>query len=639
MCGIAVITSESGRPLREEIVDMVEMLSHRGPDDSGVEVIPADGVALGMRRLSIIDVATGRQPLWNEDRTVCVVFNGEIYNFRELRVELAAQGHAFATHHSDSEVLVHGYEEWGVELFPRLNGMFACAIWDRCKSRLVLGRDRIGEKPLYIARLSDGYAIASELKALLRNPRVPREIDSAGLDQYLSFDYTLAPRTVLRDVIKLPAAHFALIESGSLTWEPYWIPDLECRAVSHREALERLDALLQASVRARMVADVPVGLFLSGGVDSSTIGYYMSQHCVGVQSFSIGFEEPSYDESAYARTVAAHLGLDHHTEVLSAVKAHDLLLRVPEILDEPMADSSILPTYLLSQFTRRSVKVALGGDGSDELLMGYRAYQPLKVAWELDRLPKMVRRSLAKTAERVPDAIGQRSLRGVQFLRRLDETPTERFLNHLGSYKGDARWLLTAELRSELPANVASEPQMRILNGVASGKLSGANETVLGYLRSYLQEDILVKVDRASMATSLEVRSPFLEPELVNFALSLPSNLKMKGLTRKYLLRKLMRGRLPPEILNRPKKGFGVPLDAWLRGPLAPVVRDYLHPRRIADAGLFDPEAVSRISNEHLSGQRNRGNELWLLLHFELWRERWLCSRSAPERRELVKVA
>jgi asparagine synthase (glutamine-hydrolysing) len=616
---------------------MTGTLVHRGPDDIGVEVLSEHGVALGMRRLTIIDPETGRQPIWNEDRTVCVVFNGEIYNFRELRARLAAAGHVFATHHSDTEVLVHGYEEWGTALFSRLNGMFACAIWDRHRSRLVLARDRVGEKPLYIAALQQGFAVGSELKALLAHSGVSREIDPIALDQYLAFDYTLAPRTILKNVIKLPAAHYAVINKDGYSAFPYWTPQCSVAPRTEEEALQALDTLLDKSVGTRMVADVPVGVFLSGGVDSSTIAYYMRRHSDRVQSFSIGFDEAAYDESRYAALASRHIGTDHHTEILSAKRASELLVTIPEILDEPMADSSILPTLLLSRFARREVKVALGGDGSDELLMGYRAYQPLKVAWELERMPLSLRRVIAGVARRTPASVGSRGIRGIQFLRRIDTSASERLLSHLGSYKGDARWLLQEHFRRDLPSTISEEPRRRILDGV-DGALSPADETVIGYVRSYLQEDILVKVDRASMATSLEVRSPFLDPEFLDFTLSLPASLKMKGLRRKHLLRALMRGRLPDAIIDRPKQGFGIPIDDWLRKPLSSVVRDYLGPRRLAAEGIFDPATVGRLVDWHLSGKRDCGKELWLLLQFQLWKERWLDEPST-RRGTLAAVA
>jgi asparagine synthase (glutamine-hydrolysing) len=372
-----------------------------------------------------------------------------------------------------------------------------------------------------------------------------------------------------------------------------------------------------------MVADVPVGLFLSGGLDSTTVGYFMRRHSDDVHSFSIGFEEHDFDESSHAKAAARSLGTTHHLEVMSQQRLLEIVPRIPEVLDEPMGDQSILPTYLLSEFTRRDVTVALGGDGSDELLMGYNSFRPLKAAWKLDWVPRPVRSAAAAAAKRSPNVVAGRHLRGVEFARRIEKTPLERLLSHLGSFKGDARGVLSGEARSALPPSVYSGVESSLVNG-ASGGLGPADQTVFAYARGYLQEDILVKVDRASMASSLEVRTPFLDPNVVELAISAPPALRHRGLTGKYLLRRLMRGRIPSELIDRPKVGFGVPINAWLRGPLAPMLREHLSRDRIESGGYFHPSTVERLLDEHLSGTANRGNELWLLLQFEAWRDRWL---------------
>jgi len=402
---VAIIERQP-KALEATLLDMTNALMHRGPDDAGYALLAEDGVALGMRRLSILDIEGGRQPMWDENGTRGIVFNGEIYNASELRAGLLRAGHVFLTDHSDTEVIVHGYEQWGCEFFHRLNGMFAFAIWDKSRRRLVVARDRAGEKPLYIARTARGYAVASELKALLRHPEVSRELDHTALDQYLSFDYILGPRSILKNVKKLPAGHFALISSDGYAAEPYWSLAFSPSAESEDEVLERFDGLMDESVKRRMVADVPVGLFLSGGLDSTTVGYYMSRHTNNLHSFSIGFEEREFDESHYSAMAARHLGTDHHLEIFSQDRLLELVPRVPEILDEPMADQSIFPTYLLSRFARQSVKVALGGDGSDELLMGYRTYWALRLAARADSLPSSVRSLMAAAAERAPEWSG-----------------------------------------------------------------------------------------------------------------------------------------------------------------------------------------------------------------------------------------
>jgi asparagine synthase (glutamine-hydrolysing) len=596
---------------------MTDTLFHRGPDAGGTAVLPGYGVAIGMRRLSILDIEGGVQPMWNEDRSVGVVFNGEVYNWVELRRELASLGHRLATDHSDTEVFVHGWEEWGPDLFPKLNGMFAVAIWDERSKGLVVARDRVGKKPLYIGTFPGGHAFGSELKALLEIEQLSREIDLTALNQYLSYDYVLGPRSIFRDIQKLGGGEYATITSEGIDRGVYWEPAIDDHAEGDDGLLlDELDALLDRAVARRVVADVPVGLFLSGGLDSTTVGYYMRRHSEDVLSFSIAFEEDKFDESKYAERAARALGTRHHVELMSQQVARDLVVRVPEILDEPMGDQSIFPTYLLSSFTRRSVTVALGGDGSDELLMGYESFRPLALASKLDRVPHLVRAGVAGGARRVPAGRGRRRVRGVEFARLLDQSPSQRLLSLLGANRGAGDWLATAEVREH------GRDQRR---GFEIGSApSAAQETVAAYLRGYLQEDILVKVDRASMAASLEVRAPFLDPDLVEFLLSVPTRFKRRNGTGKVLLRQLMRGRVPNEVIDRPKVGFGVPLDSWLRGSLAPLLRELLAPSRLQAAGFFDHAAVDRMVDQHVAGSRNFGRELWLLLQFELWRERWV---------------
>jgi asparagine synthase (glutamine-hydrolysing) len=623
MCGIAAIVAPGTRELRATIEAMTSTLVHRGPDDVGIDIPQSGGFAFGMRRLSIVDLETGGQPMWNEDRTVGTVFNGEIYNFRELRCELEKLGHEFRSHHSDTEVVVHGWEEWGHSLFVRLNGMFACIVWDSSKQQLILARDRAGEKPLFIGKTSDGYVVGSELKALLEHRGLSRELDPVAISQYLTFMYVVAPRSILRDVTKLPAAHFAVIDEHGIEMHEYWRPGGDRAPRSEPALLEELDALLDDSVRQRMVADVPVGLFLSGGVDSTTIGYYMRRHSNAVESFSIGFDEEPFDETRFAQIAADALETRHRVEVLSERRVRELVRRVPDILDEPMGDSSILPTYLLSLFARRRVKVALGGDGSDELFLGYGGYVPLKVAWQLDSVPRPLRALAGAAARRTPLVVAGRGMHGLQFLRGLDLTPEERLLRFLADYRPPRDHLLTPAFRVDGDGYAEALASATLPR---NGRYDPATATVAGYLRAYLQEDILVKVDRASMAASLEVRSPFLDPHLIDFALRAPARSLMRGLSRKHLVRTLMRGRVPDVLLDRPKRGFAIPLARWLRGDLAPLVREYLAPDRVSEGGLFDPRAVDGLAAAHLDGSADYSRDLWLLLQFELWRDRWLSA-------------
>lgn len=625
MCGVSAIITRSAVDLRARIDAMTDSMAHRGPDDRGVAVFDEHGVALGMRRLSIVDLEGGHQPMYSDDLRYCLVFNGEIYNAPELRAELVQRGQRFRTDHSDTEVLLHGFARWQHALWDRLNGMFAVLIWDRERRVLIAARDRFGKKPLFIARCAGGYALGSELKSVLQAPGVDREVDLVALEQYLTFDYVVGPRTMLSGTSKLPGGHYAEVTVGGLETTQYWHPPTGRRPRSDQASAE-LDRLLDEAVQRRLMSDVPLGLFLSGGLDSSTIGYYMRRHCQEVHSFSIGFEEEAYDESHYSSLAAKALGTRHHLEIFSQDRLQDLIPRVADVLDEPMGDQSILPTYLLSTFTQAHVKVALGGDGSDEVLMGYNTYFPLKLAWTIGRAP-FLSKAVASMSRRFPETVLGRRSRGVKFARELDRPAWERLFVVLGHFGGDARWLFTSEALASLPDSVFGEPatQMRsVLNGCSDA----GEETVLSYLRGYLQEDILVKIDRASMATSLEVRSPFLDPDLVEFALRLPVNLRLHGRTGKYVLRGLMRERLPDALIDRRKLGFGVPLNQWLRESQRELLLDYLSPSRLAAQDIFDLAAVDAVVREHLSGFSDRGHELWLILLFQLWHERWVASAA-----------
>jgi asparagine synthase (glutamine-hydrolysing) len=627
MCGIAGLVSYQEAPDAHVVETMSKRIEHRGPDDSGMESIDATCV-LASRRLSILDIAGGHQPMWDERRRHCVVFNGEIYNHAELRERLVGLGHTFATDHSDTEMLVHGFEEWGPELFANLDGQFAIAFWDRDRKTLTLVRDRTGEKPLYVGRVPEGYVFGSEIKALLEHPGLARDIDPIAIEQYLAFDYAVAPRTVLRDVRKLRAGHFAVIDPEGLTETPYWKLRFSPQPISAEDAADRLDELLDRSVATRMVADVPVGLFLSGGLDSTSIGYYMSRHGSHIRAFTIGFEQRDYDESAQATAAARHLGLEHDLEILSEERVRDLLPRVTDILDEPMSDPSVFPTYLLSTFARRHVTVALGGDGSDELLMGYRTYQALKAASWLDPLPATMRSVYARAARRLPDRTNGIYGKGRRFVAGLDVPPEARLLSRLGAFGLNARSYLADGLRPALTKAVEREPIAEI-EASFSGAVDWGDRTVGTYIRSYLQEDILAKVDRASMAASLEVRAPFLMPDLIDFLATVPSAVKFPGMTRKNLLRRVMRGRIPDSVIDRPKQGFGAPLDAWFRGGLAQFARESLDPDRVRAAGLLDPESATRLLEDHLSGAADHGRRLWAIVQLQLWHDRWVNAVAA----------
>lgn len=622
MCGIAGIRTARVVELRA-IDEMTDALAHRGPDDRGVANFDEAGVALGMRRLSIVDLTHGHQPMSDENGNVHVVFNGEIYNFRQLRSELTVRGHRFVTDHSDTEVLVHGYEEWRDDLFPRLNGMFAVAIFDRRDERLVLARDRMGEKPLYYGRIANGYVFGSELKSLLAHPGMAREIDATALAQYLSFDFVLSPRSILANISKVPPGHIADLDVGGVSVRPYWSPSFKVDPqLSLGGATRRLDELLEAAVERRLMTDVPLGLFLSGGLDSTTVGYYMTRKTSDVQSFSIGFEESAYDESDYAAIAAQALGTKHHVEILSQKRVQDMIFDVAHVLDEPMGDPSVFPMYLLSRFTREFVKVALGGDGSDELLMGYRTYPPLRLAALMANVPQLY--ALGGVLENFPAAMRVPAVyRIARLLARVKESPSDRLLTLLGAFAGDCHSVLSPDARQQV-AESALEGASLISD---LGPLNPMDATVGSYLRGYLAEDILVKVDRASMAASLEVRAPFLDPDVVDFVLSLPVSYRLRGWTGKYVLRKLMRGRIPEPLISRRKQGFGAPIGAWLRESLRPLVKTVLSPSALAADGLLDARGVTTLVNQHLDGTHDHGSRVWLLLQYAMWKEVWLRPR------------
>ncbi|MCL6553561.1 MAG: asparagine synthase (glutamine-hydrolyzing) [Firmicutes bacterium] len=622
-------------------------LVHRGPDDAG-ELCTPQG-ALAARRLAIIDLAGGHQPLASEDGTVWVVLNGELYNYRALRRELAQQGHCFRTQ-SDTEVLVHAYEAWGTAMLDRLNGMFAFALLDRRTGTALLARDRTGIKPLYycctgcLPDRPPELVFASELQALLAHPAVPRTIDPVALAQYLVYEYVPAPRTILRGVQKLPPGHALLLREGRMLVWQYWDLDL-ARSERAETALAAsgpcgeahlaavLRARLDAAVELELAADVPVGVLLSGGLDSSAVAAAMVR-CRGrdVQSFSVAFDDPSFDESRYARLAATALGTQHHELVVQPADLLALIPQLPRLIDEPLADSSFVPTHLLARFVRAHVKVALGGDGGDELFAGYSTLQAHVLAEPLVRLlPRWLRRELLPAlAARLPTSMDNLSLdfKLKRFTSGLALPPHARHQVWLGSFRPEEARALLGQASDDL-AVPEDEPL-----AVAAAHLARCRATHLVNrllyldLKLYLEGDILPKVDRASMAASLEVRVPLLNRLVLDFVERLPVEYKLRGLTRKYLLRRAMAGRLPAAIINRPKKGFNMPVAKWLRGPVRPLLTDLLAPDALRAGGLFEPRLVERLVDAHLRGVRDQRKQLWTLLVFELWRRAVLSPSS-----------
>ena len=627
MCGITGwATLDSHVPPPEGAKDllhaMCERMVHRGPDSEGL--FATTGTALGMRRLAIIDLVTGEQPVFNEDRSVTVVLNGEIYNYRELRASLEKRGHAFRSA-SDTEVLPHLYEEYGDEMVRELNGMFAFALWDSKRRRLLIARDRFGEKPLYWGVFDKTLLFASEPKVLLAHPAVKPSLNLQALRQYLSFDYVPAPLSIYEGINKLPAAHKLTLQDGRVNVERYWKLSYKVSepVPSEHEAVDHLRELLADAVRMRLVSDVPLGILLSGGVDSSTIAALaVRASSEAVKTFSISFAEASFDESAYARGVAKYLGTDHHEERLSANLAANLVSEIGAWMDEPFSDPSLVPTYLLSRFTRKHVTVALGGDGGDELFAGYQMYAGHRWAEVYKRVPLALRRGIVepfvrllpvKTKNLSFDYKASRFVTGANY-----DTVTRHHI-WFGSFTPDQQEeLLTPEARAASNGEIYADARL-IAAECESDDLVTQMQSV--DTRLYLAEDILTKVDRASMAVSLEVRAPFLDPRVAEFAASLPCSYKLHGLKTKYILKKAVHDMLPGFVTRRGKKGFGVPVAEWLKDKLRPLAHDLLSPERVRRAGVFNADYIARLQHEHERGVANHRKLLWTLLMFELWHE------------------
>ena len=630
MCGIAGWIGpleRHGAAAPESVLDrMTDALAHRGPDDRGVWL--GQGVALGHRRLSVIDIEGGHQPMWSPDGRFGIVYNGEIYNFLELREELEHKGRRFATR-SDTEVLLAAYEEWGERAVQRLNGMFAFAIWDAGRRRLFAARDRAGEKPFYYADVGGSFVFASEIKGLLPHPAVSRELDLAAVARYLAFEYVPAPASILRDIRKLPAAHTLSVEPGSGPHvRRYWTPRYGPRkgAPSIEEACQILRVRLVESLRQRLISDVPLGVFLSGGVDSSTIVGLLARE-IGhprIKTFTIGFHDASFDESGRARQIAQHFGTEHHQELLDPQRMINVLPEIIDRLDEPLGDPSIVPSYLLSRFTRRHVTVALGGDGGDELFAGYPTFTAHKLTRVYERLmPRRGHAIARKLAARLFVSHRNMSFDFLlnTFLRGAHQPAHQRHVTWIGAFTPEMQRQLWTDPPDLDPATLYDCAAEAMREGGVEDDLQGALQLYFGL---YLQDDILAKVDRASMMNSLEVRAPFLDVPLMEAVQALPSRLKMRGLRGlKYVLRETVKGLVPGEILARPKKGFGIPVGRWFRDELRDDLRATLHPGRLRAGGLFRPEPVERMVREHLDGDFNHRKPLWTLFMFEKWRERW----------------
>ncbi len=661
MCGIAgwinLDTTKPSHNAAAVLHSMCERIVHRGPDSEGLWT--DETVALGMRRLSIIDLKTGDQPVFSEDKSVIVMMNGELYNYREVRAELEKDGFKFVTK-SDTEILPHLYQKYGDAFLEHVNGMYAFSLWDSRKKKLIIARDRFGEKPLYYGVFDGKLIWASEPKAILAHPSVKAELDLNALRHYVSFDYVPAPMSIYKGIHKLPAAHILTVENGEVRTRRYWDISWSDRAASgllsepgavapgllnggrtngefpaktqrgKEETLsskaEELRDLLSDAVRMRLVSDVPLGILLSGGIDSSTVAAFATHHATErVKTFSIGFEEDSFDESKYARQVAEHLDTEHYEEILSAEKAGDLISEIGTWLDEPLSDGSLIPTLLLAQFVRKHVTVALGGDGGDELFAGYPMYYAHKVAAKYNAIPAFVRSGLIEpVVNALPVSTSNLSFdyKAKRFVRSAKHDDIARHHGWFGSFSTDQHEKLFTK-------DVLAQTDADIYRGVrelvdASDAKNVIEQMQYADINFYMAEDILTKVDRAAMAVSLETRAPFLDPRIGQFAASIPVEYKLKGKSGKYILKTAMKDLLPHNILHRPKKGFGIPIAEWLKGRLNPLMNDMLSPQRLKEQGLFNADYLQKLIKEHETGTASHHKELWTLLVFQLWFDNFL---------------
>jgi asparagine synthase (glutamine-hydrolysing) len=625
MCGIAgFISKDKNTPVaaREILLDqMCKVIEHRGPDEQGLAV--EGRAALGMRRLSIIDLKTGQQPIYTEDGNSFIVFNGEIYNYQELKKELESLGHRFKTN-SDTETILHAYEEFGADCLEKLRGMFAFAIWNRREESLFIARDRVGKKPLFYALTEKGnFVFGSELKVLLTHGEISKEIDYSALDAYLTFGYVPEEFCIFKNVQKLAPAHFLIFKNGEIRTEKYWdfnygkIENLK----TEEEYAENLRELIKESVKIRLISEVPLGAFLSGGIDSSTIVGMMSQISEKpVKTFSIGFNEDTFDELKYARIAAKHFNTEHHEFVVTP----DLVEIVDELVrhfDEPFADPSALPTFMVSKMARDFVTVVLSGDGGDELFAGYTRYVTDKKRSGLEKLPQAIRQNLLKPlSEALPHGT-----KGKNYLYNVSLEAIDRYIDSISHFgKLGKKSLYSKVFLANQNGNFGKSEELfrQIANSVSTG--NPIDNLLYLDSKTYLPSDILTKVDRMSMAASLEARVPLLDHKLIEFVTQIPTALKLKGLETKYIFRKAVVGIVPGEILNRPKQGFGVPINEWINLQLRDKIHETLSDKRALERGYFDAKYIKVLLDEHAAKRRDHSYSLWILYMLELWHREYL---------------
>jgi asparagine synthase (glutamine-hydrolysing) len=625
MCGIVGIVRNDKRSVDQALVSrMCEAIRHRGPDEDGFYF--NDHVGMGMRRLSIIDLSGGQQPIPNQDRSAWIVFNGEIYNYLELRAKLEKLGHTFHTN-SDTEAIVHAYDQYGTDCPNHLRGMFAFAIWDERTEELFLARDRVGKKPILYAQVNGEFIFGSEFSALLLHPSISRDVDAEAIHHYLSFMCVPAPMTAYKAIRKLEPGHSLRLRKGEIKLEQYWRPDFTRKVkINEHDAGEEAIRILRDAVKVRLMSEVPLGAFLSGGIDSSAVVALMSQESSDpVKTFSIGFEEQDFSELHHARRIAEHVGADHH-EFIVRPDALEVLPLLVEHYGEPYADSSAIPTYYVARETRKHVTVALNGDGGDESFAGYERYAAMRLAERYHRIPGLLREGVFQQAiELIPSSATRRSrIRDVKrFIEAASLPKVERYLRWVSVFNTDAKQDLYSHAFARETQNSSVkrllDPWFVRANG--TGIIDAALEADI---MTYLPNDLLVKVDIATMAVSLEARSPFLDHHVIEFAASLPENLKLRGLTTKYLLKRVLKTLLPAENLERKKMGFGVPIGHWFRGSLQPFLRETILSDKALKRQLFKPEVVKRMVELHTRGERDHSHQLWTLLMLELWYQRFI---------------
>ncbi len=642
MCGIAGILSFDGTsPSIDAVTSMTRLIAHRGPD--GEEFYASGPVALGHRRLAIIDLsAAGRQPMSNEDETVWITYNGEIYNYASLRSDLEGRGHRFRSA-TDTEVVVHAYEEWGVDCLERFNGMFAFALWDASRKRLWVARDRIGIKPLFYAHLPDRFLFGSELKAIVAHPAFDRGLDFEALSYYLAFNYTPAPYTLFAQARQLLPGHYLTVNAeGRLEITEYW--DLiydESQKRSDPALVSEFDQRFHEAVRARLVSDVPFGAFLSGGVDSSSIAYWMSQDMsTTLKTFSIGFGEPSYDEVEYAREVAEHLKTDHHERIVSA-DAATVLPKVVWHAEEPTADSSMVAVYYLAQMAREKVTMTLSGDGADDILAGYETYQAYFLHQLLRGVPRWIRRGvLSPLVNLLPVSDSKVSLdfKLRRFLAGADFTSEDAHATWRMIFDDAHRTKLLAPI-SHAPGVGADPIDLYRRYFAKTNARAPLNRMLYVDTRLYLPSDMLVKIDRMTMAHGLETRVPFLDHDLVEFSAKLPPSLKLHHfLKKKHILKKVMQPRLPESVLKRRKQGFNVPKVRWIKCDLKEFVRDHLSPQRARETGLLDESVVTGLLDDHFHERADNSHQIWCLLTLVLWLDQFAVRAPSSPNESLSVV-